>query len=123
MAFHIVTSKCFLVCDKVTSVTLEETFGQKPKLVKKKKGQKKAAKSKTPVKEYTIAITYYPVSMANSRNDGESTLEVRVTGKEMATKLYGEIIREVQEQHPNEAYLDKLVSKLFETDEFLEVKK
>lgn len=128
MAFHIVTDKCFLACEKVTSVTLQELAPDKPLPKAKKKLPKGFSKAKTktkPVKEipkeYTLIITYYPIALGQNNYNGEPnefTLDITVYGKEAANKLYAEIIKEVQEQHPNDGYLDKLVNELLARDEF-----
>lgn len=129
MAFHIVTDKCFLVCEKVTSVTLQEVVPDKAKPRRRKKlpkgyhqgGKAKAKPIKEPPKEYALTISYYPVAVGTNNYSGEPNefaLDLTVYGKTAAHKLYAQIIKEVQEQHPNEGYLDKLVSELLESDEF-----
>lgn len=142
MAFHIVTNRCFLACEKVTSVLLEELAPeiQRKTLPKKKPKNKKFKLEKAKVKEvvvtpahFAITISYYPLSTVtqggngfsgsgSSRADQENSLEIRIATKKEAVELYKEIITEVQEQHPNEAYLDKLVHKLLGSDEYLEVR-
>lgn len=131
MALHIVTAKCFLACEKVTSVVIQEYFPEKP-LPRRKRKQKKGygialekeekPKAKKPRGEYTVTISYYPLStngtfgQNSNREPSEFTLDITVYSKKEAFDLYTEIIKEVQEQHPNEAYLDKLVDKLLKSD-------
>jgi len=118
MAFHIVTSKCFLVCEKVISIVIEELAPPGAKKMyataKKKSKTKKAIRAKKPELTYSIAISYYPLASNNHGGSirDEHSLEVRVSNKEEAAKLYKEIIKEVQEQHPNEGYLDILVDRV-----------
>lgn len=132
MAFHIVTNRCFLACEKVTSVVLEPVLAEKPDRLKtlfkttKKKGKKAkktAVKKVAPEQTFCISISYYPLAVTQQqRNSGdpqENTMEVRVVGEAKANKLYQEIIREVEEQHPNEGYLNKLVDKLFNGESLL----
>lgn len=102
MSFHIVTDRCFLTCEKIVAVVIEEIFEEKKTKVKK-----------TPKKvlDYcTISITYTPSSTKNY--DGQNCLELRVTEKAKAMSLYTEIVRQVQEQFPNDVFLDKLVNKM-----------
>lgn len=102
MSFHIVTDRCFLTCDKVVAVVVEETFEEKKTKIKK-----------TPKKVFdycTISITYVPVNINNY--DSQSCIELRVEEKAKALALYAEIVKQVQEQFPNEIFLDKLVSKM-----------
>lgn len=114
MAFHVVTSRCFLACESVTSVTFEEIVTQ-PKTLSKTKTKK----SQKHAEEYSICITYYPTTPASSSyNKDEHTLDIRVRNRQKALQLFAEIIREVQEQYPNEAYLDKLVNNMLSQDEF-----
>ena len=125
MAFHVVTNRCFLACEKVTSVVIEQLVPDRPIIRKKKpvKGKRKATAKEMP-KQFNIHIAYYPLAIkstsSNSYNNStdECTLDIRVFGKKQALMLYAEIIREVQEQHPGEGYLDKLVEKMLSTDEF-----
>lgn len=135
MAFHIVTNRCFLACEKVTSVTVEELAPDErlkvlekapPKKVKKGKKTKKPKKLPKPTEKqpiFCISISYYPLSTNgnnynNQRDPQENCMEVRVAGQDKAFKLYSDIIREVQEQHPNEAYLDNLIDKVLAGEDF-----
>ena len=118
MALHIVTSRCFLACEKVLSVKIEDfpdVSVPAKKLAKAKKGPKKKAPDDN--RTYRISICYYPLTVQASPNydHGESLLEIELPDKQKAMALYAEI---VQEQHPNEGYLDKLVSKMLASDEF-----
>jgi hypothetical protein len=122
MAFHVVTDRCFLVCEKVTSVVIEEVEQVRP--VKRKRKPRKPGKRvikpapPPPPVWFNIKISYYPVtnprqSQYNNQNPLEEfELNLSVEGKDEATKLYRRIIKEVQEQHPNEGYLDKLMDDL-----------
>src|ERR1700681_3278928 len=105
MAFHIVTSRCFLACEKVISVVLErfnkevESMPMKLKSGKPRKGKAKKKPEKTKIEQYCIVIAYYPLSATaksnNNYNNGtsepEGLLELRVDGKQKATELYAEI--------------------------------
>lgn len=126
MAFHIVTDRCFLVCEKVTSVILEEIERERPAVKRRRKprkaGKKLVRKTVVPAPPlpllFNIKISYYPV--CNPRNTSYSSnnpleeyeLNLNIEGKEKAFKLYTRIIKEVQDQHPNETYLDKLIDEM-----------
>lgn len=119
MALHIVTSRCFLACDRVTFVKLEERPSESEGLMKsveKKAKRGRPKKEVAPKMEYVIVIGYYPITTANynynNREPTEYTLEVKRLDQQTATALYKEIVKEVQEQYPNEVFLDKLVNKL-----------
>lgn len=142
MAFHIVTNRCFLACEGITSVVIEELLPEYP--TPKKKRLNKEKKTKTAVFEkekkevkpkesllprFCVTISYYPLSTFTGNNSNgygnssghsgqEERLELRIFGKTEAKILYAEIIREVQEQHPNEGYLDKLVNKVLTGGDF-----
>lgn len=136
MAFHIVTNKCFLACEKVTSVVIEELIPERPIRIKHKKSKRrsltdslmKAKKEVSKVqdvvaKQFSITISYYPLANNSAANYNGNTreeysIEMRIIGKQEAYALYAEIIKEVQEQHPGEGYLDKLVTKMLEGVEF-----
>lgn len=132
MAIHIVTSRCFLACEKVLSVKIEDypriededvASVTKPKPVKKKGKKAKKTKPAEPLRDYRITIGYYPAAINSQapRNydSGEYMLELAIRDKEKAYKVYSEIVREVQEQHPTEGYLDKLVGQMLASDEFI----
>lgn len=104
MSFHIVTDRCFLTCEKVVAVVIEEFFEEKAAKSKVKRAPKKVLTC------CTISITYTPASTNNY--DGQNCLELRVTEKAKAMSLYTEIVKQVQEQFPNDVFLDKLVSKM-----------
>jgi hypothetical protein len=130
MAFHIVTNKCFLACEKVNSVVLQEIIPDTPPPRKKRKKSKKystkkkisAPKLVEVPQQFCITIGYYPqqkTANPNARNeDSEYSLDLTVFSKKEAYALYAEIIKEVQEQHPSEGYLDKLVNSLLESPDF-----
>lgn len=132
MAFHVVTNRCFLACEKVTSVVIEELIPDRPAPRRKRKKSKRyGAAKKAPAakiveipRQYTISISYYPLALNSQQynnNNGsreEFSMDLRVIGKNEAYALYAEIIKEVQEQHPGEGYLDKLVNKMLEGADF-----
>lgn len=129
MAFHIVTSRCFIACEKVTSVVIEENIPERtrvrPKKTKAKKNKlgKLAAPVAEPPKQFTITVSYYPLAKQTNNQNGygssssstgieECSIDLRVFGKKESYDLYREIVKEVRDQHPNEGYLDELVDKL-----------
>lgn len=135
MAFHIVTSKCFLACENVTSVLFEELIPDV--VVARKRRRKKGGKLTKPIEEvpniellrqFMITISFYPLSKSSTSSNSsypssnttkdEGEVLLRVIGEKEARALYAEIIKEIQEQHPNEGYLDKLVNKMLESEEF-----
>ena len=131
MAFHVVTKRCFLACEKVTSVIIEELIPDKPRPRPRRKKKNitpgKTVKAlKTPPKLFSITISYYPIaniknsaySSGNGNSTEEYSLDLKIVGKKEAHLLYAEIIREVQEQNPGEGYLDKLVHKMLEDIDF-----
>ncbi len=126
MPLHIVTSRCFLTCEKVTFIKLEEfpsvpLIPTKPKQLKGKKKVGRPKKVAEPKIDYRITVGYYPVLPAGSfqqREPNECILELGLPDKQKIQALYAEIVREVQEQHPSELYLDKLVNKILTQDEF-----
>lgn len=132
MAFHIVTEKCFLVCEKVTSILLEECAPVVVSLPRKRrrvsKGKRKV-KGKVPAPKperwFNLKISYYPVTNPSKNNSSynkdpteEYELNITIEGVKPAHTLYAEIIKEVQEQHPNEGYLDKLIDKMLAGEAF-----
>jgi hypothetical protein len=128
MPLHIVTSKCFLACDRITFIKLDEFLDLVPTLPLSK--NKKVGRPKKVVKplskskiNYRITIGYYPVVTLNNNYSGrlepnECLLELDMSDKQKVHALYAEIVREVQEQHPSELYLDQLVNRMLEHDEF-----
>jgi hypothetical protein len=115
MVMHIVTERCFLACEKVTYIKLEEEPKKATPNCKAKRGRPRKIE---PECNYVITIGYIPSSTVNYKRDIEECLVLILGSKEKAFSLYAEIVREVQEQHPNEAYLDRLVSKMLGGGEF-----
>lgn len=105
MSFHILTEKCFLTCEKVTAIVIEEA------LPEERASKSKKIKKPEPL-YYTITITYIPGNKNNNYDAGENCLEVRISEKKKAISVFGEIVKQVQEQFPNEVYLDKLVNSM-----------
>lgn len=134
MPLHIVTSRCFLACEKVTYIKIEELewnagIGQlvnksmlsKAKTKTKKVGRPKKQQEVESKVNFKIMIGYFPISPTQHTYSGdpsECCLEVYVTDKQTATALYTEIVKEIQEQHPSDLFLDKLVNKMLASDEF-----
>ncbi len=122
MAFHIVTDKCFLACEKVVSVVIEEDFTAVRKLkssVDKLKAKKPKANQTENQGPVVIVISYYPVITGSGYGNGDRVvheLEITVSGKKEANRLFRDIIKEVREQHPNEGYLDSLVDRVLSED-------
>lgn len=134
MGFHIVTNRCFLACDKVNSIVIEELITERQLPPRRKAKRRKSKKTGTQLKkkpvppieeeprQFVITIGYYPSSLQGQQNNrgdpSEYSLDLRVNGKKEAYALYGEIVKEVQEQHPGEGYLDTLVSKMLAGTDF-----
>ncbi len=107
MSFHIVTDRCFLTCEKVVAIVIEDAL---PEEELETKSKSKKSKKQEPLYS-TISITYKPIN-SNSSYDGENLLEVRISEKAKALAIYSEIIRQVQEQYPSDVFLDKLVNNM-----------
>lgn len=107
MSFHIVTDRCFLICEKVIAIVIEDAL---PEEELETKSKAKKSKKQEPLYS-TISITY-KLTNSNSNYDGESLLEIRISEKAKALSIYNEIIKQVQEQFPDDIFLDKLVHNL-----------
>lgn len=114
MPLVIVTKQCYLVCEKVTFITLEERMSEnnaKSEWWVKKKKEK-------PRTEWVITIDYVPeltqsqVQHARHSSSDNNAVEVRVFNREDAFHLYKEIVTEIREQCPDLLYLDKLIDKV-----------
>ena len=115
----IVTKHCYLLCDSINSISIEEVNGQEEKWVPKKK-KKLAIK---PIKteaikntlEYEITIDFIStMAPSNGRNGGsDRTLAIRVRGYDRALALYKDMVNQIREQMPDKLFLDKLVDKFF----------
>lgn len=120
----IVTKHCYLLCESINSISLEECDGQDEKwapLPKKKK--KMALKPNKAIKtdaikntlEYEITIDFIS-SMAptSGRNGGsDRTLAIRIRGYDRALALYKDMVNQIREQLPDKLFLDKLCDKFF----------
>lgn len=103
----IVTSRNFILCEAVNHMTLQ----CEPDFVRNKF-----------VNFYTIDIDFQPVSRNNqssntggpfsSRGEEKGYVRIKVRGEETALRLFKELVRQIREQVPDAAYLDKMVENI-----------
>lgn len=122
----IVTKQCYLLCQAIVYVAVNETYNgeekedifyrpKKPKkLTKKQQQQKKDAEARA---KYQIIIEFIPIN--NSSNNihnnmgpnGTCTLAISVTGKEECLGLFASMVGQIREQIPDQLWLDTLVQR------------
>lgn len=123
MSLVIMTKRCYLVCESVSSIILEETErGDSeskfyvPKFLSKKRKLRPVdenAREWTIEINYTAHSTFGPKSGTYAKSGAdEQSISVTVTGTKEANLLYKEIIKEIQEQCPDILFLDQLVDRI-----------
>lgn len=124
MSLILVTQQCYLVCDKITYITLEQqhatdsdgnylyTEAREPTFIEKLFRLKNGARRHKMV--WVVTIDYTPESFQNgnsNRNSREScTVSIDVFEKEDAVALFKEMVSQIRDQCPDQLYLDKLIS-------------
>lgn len=108
----IVTDHCYLSCENINHVRMEELHLTDERWTY----NKKTLQVSDSAKHYQISIDFDPVVTNNTshkqRNCSE-VVKVIITGKKNAHSVYREIIHQIREQTPDKLYLDKLVDKFF----------
>lgn len=114
MSMVIVTSRCFVLAERINHVDIDEIqeddYGhiRRAKRNKAAVSRKKAKPNLPLLTRYKITIQYLPVSSPNSRNDLREC-EINTFDRAVALKLFSEIVKQYREQNPDQTYLDKIV--------------
>lgn len=120
----IVSSHCYLLCEAINHITLDdcdnESYDKVEYLTKSKKSGRSGKLSKKKemlnLKKWCkITLNYVPATKSqNSRGDDIRSVEILIQGKEIANTLYKEIISQIREQMPDQLFLDKLVDNILQ---------
>jgi hypothetical protein len=122
MSLVIVTKQCFLLCDRIISIVLDEAHkedtGDEDTQYKRQSWSFRKTAAKEKPSEWFIEIKYIPeITSIQGRQNGGAisqrdfcSLEIRLFDKDEAFKLYSEIVHEIREQMPDQLFLDKLVN-------------
>lgn len=117
MATVIVSRQCYLVCEKINFITLQEADPIKAKedtpwtTSLKKPTRTKKTKTKKPTKDEILYQIYICFEPAGSNRGEQSSVYLNVRGEEKCLSLFKEIVGQIREQNPDQLYLDKLVDK------------
>jgi hypothetical protein len=125
----IVTKHCYLLCESINYISVEEAEEEKANnslfvLPKKKKLKRKLTRQQqlmealeTKARVYEITIDFVPVahpaSNGGSRRDDRSAVTIMVRGYTECLALFKDMVHQIREQMPDQLYLDKLVEKFF----------
>lgn len=108
----IVTSRSFLLCEAVNHITMcaePERMGH------------------AIIPWYNINIDFIPCPRSNQSQNGSSSgfgsrnngndegrgfVTIKVMGEEVALKLFKELVTQIREQVPDQAYLDKMIDRI-----------
>lgn len=134
----IVTSRCYLLCEAINHISVDEVDEDaweeelQLKLRKKpKKGlkTKKRRPTKAEIAEaiqnaaYKITIDFVPVAISapssnsgggykSSSKDSQTQVAITVYGRDRCQALFVDIVAQIREQLPDQVFLDSLVEKL-----------
>lgn len=126
MPLVIMTKRCYLVCESITSVILEQTGpddGSDRKLIRSGFFSKKMkyVPIEDEAKEWKIEINYVPPASGKSKGNGNYSsnnadelhqITCLVEGTKEASDLYFHIVKEIREQCPDLLYLDRLMEQV-----------
>lgn len=121
MALILCTKRCFLVCEDIISITVQDTHyddeerprrSKRPTLLERIKYARQGFFPPVPEAErtYCINLQYIMPQINNYGNSGSAEcLNIEVQGKEETLRLFKELVTEIREQKPDTLYLDKLI--------------
>lgn len=124
----IVTRQCYLLCEAINYIVINEVEDDQPEWTsigkKKKKPVIGVALKNAYIKErkpYQIVIDFIPTggpqqnqnnnSLRKSSNDDSTKVAITVQGLERAVALFQDMVAQIREQIPDQVFLDKLVEK------------
>lgn len=106
MSITIVTSRAYLICDAINSITLRA----EPERITNTKI----------MPYYFIDINFKPLNNGNQNNNNNRNNEegeivcIKVIGEKVALKLYKEVVGQIREQMPDQMYLDKMLENILD---------
>jgi hypothetical protein len=109
MPIIIVTNRCFLSAERIMSMVMHDDT-EEPR------------RNKTPISDdkrsYRLEMHYYPMNTGGSGYNPERVvaLQVSMTGKQEADRLFRDVVDQIREQSPDEMFLNKLFEKHLGTD-------
>jgi len=122
MSIVIVTKRCYLACESITSVTVQEseiTDENDDSWRPRKWWQKrKIDELKGIPPKFTVEIAYTAIQnqtlQSSSKNYSvrEDVLTVDIFGEKQAYALYTEIVKEIRDQSQDSLFLDNLIEKV-----------
>jgi hypothetical protein len=131
MSLVIVTDKCYLLCESINYMSLNEgdsdTYYEEVKLkLRKSKGKIMPLTSSQRdqlenFRIYSLTIDFIPSPTANSsssnssRNSETATVSITLRGKAAAEALFSDVVGQIREQIPDHKFLNELAER-FLTD-------
>lgn len=119
----IVTKQCYLVCEGINHISINEDSQDcakeaPPRKKKSKKLTRAQTAKKLEVAPYRIIIDFIPTQGSNPvqsshRNSSESSsVQLTVHGRTRTLELFNDMVEQIREQLPDHVWLDKLVERL-----------
>lgn len=129
----IVTRRCFLTCEKIVSMTIQEDIPEYNLVRKafnldktKSKTKRKVSKLKKPLvdlRRFTVVIHFVPLansqppppssSYGKSNDDHFDEVTIVILGELSALDFFKEVVAQIREQNPDQMFLDSLFDKIF----------
>ena len=104
----IVTRQCYLICESINFISVDEVDND-DKFI----GKGKSKKKKDENKYYEITIDFMPAATntGNNHNRGRElgTVTINVQGKQECFALFNEMVKQIRDQMPDVLFLNKLV--------------
>jgi hypothetical protein len=109
----IATKSCFIVAERVESITLEQAQEEDFVLATRRQKGKRRKKNHPLLVRHTLRIVFEPKGKAHNYRE----VIVSTYDSERATTLYQEVVRQWREQNPDEIYLDKIAESILGGEE------
>lgn len=108
MSLVIVTDKCYLICESVNFINLQESPASTSYSYSRK--TKKNTKTSSNLYEITIDFTPKPTTSRPGGPDvSTDVLKFKVRGKKEAENAFKLIVNQIREQIPDKFYINKLM--------------
>jgi hypothetical protein len=115
----IVTKQCYLLCDTINYIAINEVKEEDykaglfdpPRRKTKKKLTRKQIEAME-LEKFQIVIDFVPAGgpNPNSRNsNGGQTVGINVTGRQRCLELFSHMVKQIREQIPDHRFLDSIV--------------
>lgn len=112
MSIVVVTSRCFLIAERITYITLQDRFVDNYVVKKKLFGKDKTINQPVPRCHISLSYDIKPVVVNNGYTPEAQHIDIEFDSKTEALQVFTAMVEQIREQSPDELYLDKLMERM-----------